>query len=310
MKPALLAVCLLLPAAGWTTPSTPNPLNCALGGGESSNYILPTRPSALWEVHVVSVKEGRFGAEQSAQERGAAGSVRVVLHKTRKPAVLVLNAQAPTLWNLLVTKEAVLREVIVQGPGEQSVKGAPSGVTVRKRTAGEAGALADHWEAAPEFQTMVQGIRCLTGLREASFQGCALGLVFEVPHYRLDAQGLDEDDIPNACPGALPAEAGFKTGSSSSPAIVVHLTPDYLSAKAEAILLKGDKTLLNAEAVGDLVVVLEKGDARLRSLAAQALGEIGPAAKEALPALKRARKSKDADLREKAKAALERLRAD
>ena len=307
MKPALLAAFLLLPAAGRASPSVPNALNCALGGGESSNYVLPSRPSAPFEVHVVSVKEGRFGADESARERGAAGSVRVVIHKTRKPAVLVLNAQTPTLWSLLVAKEASLQEVILQGPGDQTVKGAPDGIAVGKRTPQEAGALSDHWEASGEFQTMIQGIRCLTGVREASFQGCALGLVFEVPHYRPEAQGVEADDIAPACPGSLAQQADFKAGSSSSPAIVVHLTPDYLSARAEAILLKGDKTLLDAGAVSDLVAVMERGDGRLQSLAAQALGELGPAAREAAPALRRALKSNDPGLRKEAKAALRRV---
>jgi len=310
LKPFFLSAFLLLPVAGRAEPSTPNPLNCAFGGGESSNYILPTRPSALSEVHVIGVQEGRFGSEESARDRGATGSVRVVLHKTRKPAVLVLNAQAATLWDILLTQEAELQEVILQGRGEQTVRGLPSGVPIRKRTAEEAGALSDHWESSSEFQTMIQGIRCLSGPREASFQGCRQGLVFEVPHYGSDAKGLDADDIPSACPGALLTEAEFNAKSSSSPAVIVHLKPAYLSARAEAILLKGDKTQLTPDAVRDLVIVLEKGDAGLRALAAQALGELGPAAKEAIPALKRARKSKDADLREKAKAALKRLTAD
>ncbi|MBI5244592.1 MAG: HEAT repeat domain-containing protein [Elusimicrobia bacterium] len=382
-------------------PSTPNPINCFFRGGESSNYVLPTQPSASAEVHIISVREGRFGGEEAAKARGATGSVRVVLHKTRKPAILVLNAQKPTRWELTVTQEAELRMIILQGRGEQALKGAPSGIPVQRRAAEQACAFAEQWEAFAQadpraaaargklnsdFRAMAQGIRCLTGLREASFQGCGLGLVFEVPHYHPDAKGLDADEIAPVCPGGLSspetsaaapqasespegaavqarapegpkspkregpeAEIENKTQKPKKPQETLSSSPgipmrDYISVRAEAILMKGDRTLLTHDAVPDLVLVLERGDARLRSRAADALGQlgaegadavaalmrtlakdesprarssaalalgnIGPAAKEAVPLLKRAAKSRNPDLRLSAKTALERLGAD
>ena len=194
----LLLVPALLCAGAEHGPSTPNPINCA-AGEESSNYVLPTDPRAAAEVHVVSIREGRYGDMAVAKARGASSAVRVVLHKTRRPVVLVLNAETPTLWELRLMREASLKELILQGGSTQTVKGLPPGIPVQRRT----GALsASRWEEGGKpFERMMQDLRCLTGLREASFQGCRTGLVFEVPHYSLDTKGLDAmDGLPPACP--------------------------------------------------------------------------------------------------------------
>ncbi|HAH08013.1 MAG TPA: hypothetical protein DCM05_16055 [Elusimicrobia bacterium] len=197
------ALLLFLSGLLWAAPSTPNPLNCA-EGEESSNYAAATWPKEKAEVHVVSVGKGRYGDMAVAKARGALGAVRVVLHKTRKPAVLVLSAQESTLWELKLMREASLKELILQGGGTQTVKGLPAGVPVQHRT----GVLGFRWEGGgTSFEKRMQELRCLTGLREASFQGCRTGLVFEVPHYRQDEKEFDAPDgLPSACPAAPPGK--------------------------------------------------------------------------------------------------------
>jgi HEAT repeat protein len=63
------------------------------------------------------------------------------------------------------------------------------------------------------------------------------------------------------------------------------------------------------EAVPALIAVLKDEDSELRASAATALGGIGPAAKEAVPALSVALKDKDKRVREIAASALRKIRA-
>ncbi|TPW20742.1 MAG: PBS lyase HEAT domain-containing protein repeat-containing protein, partial [Elusimicrobia bacterium] len=77
-----------------------------------------------------------------------------------------------------------------------------------------------------------------------------------------------------------------------------------IPVRALAILLKGDRTLLTHDAVPDLVVALERGDETLRWRAADALGQLGPAARSASAPLLKALKSESWRVRSSAALAL------
>ena len=76
-----------------------------------------------------------------------------------------------------------------------------------------------------------------------------------------------------------------------------------IPVRALAILLRGDKTLLTHDAIPDLIEALKKGDVRLRSRAADAIGSLRPPADKAVGALLHALKS-DSSARVRASAAL------
>ncbi|TBR22401.1 hypothetical protein EPO15_08180 [bacterium] len=202
----------LRPHAGrlkWTfAPSQDNMINCGAGGGESSNYILVEQPSQPYELHVISVDEGSFPVmtgDPSVPDR----SVQVVVYKTRKPVVLALAARAPTLWDVTVTPEARVELVIIQGKGKQVLRGVPDEIPVARRSWEQACAYAQAWEprrnlVGPDLPLLMTSLRCSTGLRESSFQGCAEGAVFEVPHYR--QEGAAKEDLKWEPPCPLPVD--------------------------------------------------------------------------------------------------------
>ena len=342
-------------------PSTPNVVNCAVGD-PGSNYVPVQDPGATEELHVIAVRKG--DTRPKAQAPGDKGLVKVVLYKTRKPAVLALSAQESVQWQITLTQEAELKKVILQGAREQTVKGLPSAVPVIDRTKEDACALSHAWEqgTGSEFKLMMLSLRCAAGLTEASFQGCDEGLLFEVPHYReSDLASGGEGAQIQACPFseaevkdlAKPPEkkkpSAQKKGNetlSGGEAIPMKGEPVVegdsrredapqrpepssklkkknrphggqgslsggepvpmrgdIPVRALAILLKGDKTLLTHDAIPDLIEALKKGDARLRSRAADALGSLRPPAEKAVGALLHALKS-DSSARVRASAAL------
>lgn len=340
--------------------STPNVVNCSVGD-PGSNYVVAQDPSAAEELHVISVRKG--DTRPTAQKPGDKGLVKVAVYKTQKPAVLVLSAQESVQWRITLTQEADLKKVILQGVREQSVKGLPARIPVIDRTKEDACAFSHAWEAGTgsDFKLMMLSLRCAVGLREASFQGCDEGLLFEVPHYR-------ESDIASGGKGAQIQACPFSAAEvkdlagppekkkpstqrrgdetlSGGDAIPMKGEPVVEAAsrredapqrpepssklkknrphggqgslsggepvpmrgdipvRALAILLKGDKTLLTHDAVPDLIEALKKGDERLRSRAADAIGSLRPPADKAAGALLHALKN-DASVRVRASAAL------
>ena len=140
-------------------PSTPNVVNCAVGD-PGSNYVPAQDPAATEELHVIAVRKG--DTRPKAQAPGDKGLVKVVLYKTRKPAVLALSAQESVQWQITLTQEAELKKVILQGAREQTVKGLPSAVPVIDRTKEDACALSHAWEqgTGSEFKLMMLSLRC------------------------------------------------------------------------------------------------------------------------------------------------------
>lgn len=184
--------------------SQDNQLNCGAGVGEPSNYILPTPADQPYEMHVVAVDGGSFPVA-TGDPSSPDSSVQVVVYKTRKPAVLVLSARDPLLWDVTVTPEAALELIIVQGKGKQVVRGVPEDIPVLHRTWDQACAYAHAWEprrnlAGPDLPLLISSLRCSTGLRESSMQGCQEGALFEIPHYRQDKEADPEVRWDRPCP--------------------------------------------------------------------------------------------------------------
>lgn len=374
--------------------SQPNQLSCGAGGGEPSNYILPAPADQPYELHVIAIHDGSFPVQTgdpSAPER----SVQVVVYKTRKPAVIVLSARDPVLWDVTVTPEARLELVVLQGRGKQILRGVPEDVPVLKRSWQQACAYAHAWEprrnlAGPDLPLLMTSVRCATGLRESSFQGCTEGALFEVPHYRQEAPKADaaaaawenpcplpaDPDIPlprrrqasqaeRLPPFEEPQRATAPTAAAVSPRDPIEATEspepprepaqpeewrttadarleegdrgkaappppepplsghkedlpapkgaagrEDIPVRALAILLRGNKTLLTHDAVPDLIIALERGDELLRWRAADALGQLGPAAGKALEPLLSATKEKSWRVRSSAALALGNIGAD
>lgn len=344
--------------------SQDNYLNCGAGGGNPSNYVVSAPADQPYELHVISIYGGSFPV-QTGDPSAPETSVQVVVYKTRKPAVLVLAARDPTLWDVTVTPEARLELVVLQGRGKQVLRGVPEVIPVLRRNWQQACAYAQAWEprrnlGGPDLPLLISSVRCATGLWESSFQGCDEGAVFEVPHYRQEAEKTDQVSRARPCPlpvdpdiplprrkqssqaerfNPLGAEhKGPPALSVSTPAVGIEgeagtlqrpqgpsaredvslvappeiepaleriapaRTPeappsgareklaspeapnyrDDIPVRALAILLKGDRTLLTFDAVPDLVIALQRGDETLRWRAADALGQLGPAAEKAL----------------------------
>ena len=184
--------------------SQDNALNCGAGIGEPSNYILPTPSEQPYEMHVVTVGGGSFPVA-TGDPSSPDSSVQVVVYKTRKPAVLVLAAREALLWDVTVTPEASLELIIVQGKGKQVVRGVPEDIPVLRRTWEQACAYAHAWEprrnlAGPDLPLLISSLRCSTGLRESSMQGCQEGALFEIPHYRQDKEPDPDLRWERPCP--------------------------------------------------------------------------------------------------------------
>ncbi|MFH2202418.1 MAG: HEAT repeat domain-containing protein [Elusimicrobiota bacterium] len=381
--------------------STPDIKNCAQIGDTPSNYIIKTDPEAPLELHVVSVGEGSFPANLARGGPDAPEkAVRVIVYDTDKPAMLVLNAAEPVLWDLTITKGADIDRIVVQGRGEQQVRGVPDGIPVIHRPADRACASSHGWEKefnrrGADYRQLITSIRCATGLRETSFQGCAAGGIFEIPHYRTQDNLPQAEDWSPPCPlpvepeiispvlasyrnrpehsgtklpgpraaparRAQPVRAASRHAATARPAPAAPgpepfpeheagaLAPPKavparrgIPVRALAILLEGSDHLATHDAIPDLIIALERGDARLRARAADelgkmgetaedaarpliqalrkdnslrvrasaalALGNIGPAGRKAVPDLKKALRSEDANLRLSAETALERI---
>lgn len=197
-------------------PSQDNLINCGAGGGESSNYVLPELPDQPYELHVVAVADGSFPVmtgDPTVPDR----SVQVVVYRTKKPVVLALAARDPTLWDVTVTPEARVELVLIQGKGKQVLRGVPDEVPVVRRSWEQACAYGYAWEprrnlGGPNQPLLVSSLRCSTGLREVSFQGCAEGALFEVPHYRQDAAPKEAEKWEPPCPLPVDPDAPLVRG--------------------------------------------------------------------------------------------------
>ncbi|HVE14554.1 MAG TPA: HEAT repeat domain-containing protein, partial [Elusimicrobiota bacterium] len=171
--------------------------------GEPSDYAHATEEDASAELHVISVGGAFAGILEQPGLATPAGTVKVAVHETRRPAVLALVSARPVRWDLKLTPEARVARILLVGDPDQQLKGAPAGLPVERRGLDQACGTAQVWEGKrADFRRMMAALRCSTGLREASFQGCTSGLLFEVPHYRQDAPGLYVAHAPRQeCPG-------------------------------------------------------------------------------------------------------------
>ncbi|PCI36871.1 MAG: hypothetical protein COB53_08240 [Elusimicrobia bacterium] len=409
--------------------SSPNLINCGPGSEGASNYSLPTDPEAPFEMHIVGIYDGSFPPEPGkrggmSRERG----VQVLVYKTLKPAVLVLSSAKPVRWEITVNKNAVVELVILQGRYQSKMSGLPAGIPVLRRDWKKSCSWTYGWERefnrrGGHYKRMIQSLRCATGLRESSFQGCKVGAVFEIPHVKQQrAQpGLA---FPQPCP--LDLEPEFPLGNGAAQRIALRPAPpramdeksllrkrspapktrdpyagyDYapetladprvpsmrgdikayadahrfddtakeaaslpaprrsmgkpetlpapkinsargdIPIRALAILLEGNTALLTHDAIPDLLTALKRGGEKLRSRAADALGQlrpppkraikplihalkdpsdrvrssaalalgnIGPDAEKSVRLLKRALRDRNADVRYSAETALERI---
>ena len=187
-----------------------SPMSCGTDGDyAASEYALPTLPGDPMEVHVLGVHRGSFPpGEEHTRQTPAMKAVRVVVYKTRLPALLVFTAGEDTLWDVTLTQEARVERVVLQGRGEQKIRGIPDSIPVIHRKYAEACAYAYGWEKihnrlGGDYRLMIQGLRCATGLRETSFQGCYSGAVFEIPHRKTETAAAGTVWSP-PCP--LPTE--------------------------------------------------------------------------------------------------------
>jgi hypothetical protein len=379
--------------------SAENLINCGPGSEGASNYSLATDPESPYEMHVIGVYDGSFPPEPG--KRGAPSresGVQVVVYRTRKPAVLVLSAAKPVRWDLKLNQDARVELVILQGRYDAKISGLPSDIPVLRRDWKKTCGWAYGWERdfnrrGGHYRRVIQSLRCATGLRESSFQGCKVGAVFEVPHVKQmppDAGtafpeacplGLEpefplgneaaarvaraaEDEVPIRPAPPRPVEPRPRRRSAGSGAVdpfsrltgsaedlpaprgpsvrgdirayadahrggdaarEAHSLPPErrelgtpqslpspkaprprtdIPVRALAILLEGNTSLLTHDAIPDLVTALRKGNEKLRSRAADALGQIRPPAKKAVRPLMKALKDSSDRVRSSAALAL------
>ncbi|MFH1723235.1 MAG: HEAT repeat domain-containing protein [Elusimicrobiota bacterium] len=202
--------------------STPVHMNCGPGDLRSSNYVLPTDAESPYEMHVIGVYEGSYPPDGAGKwSEATARAVHVLVFKTRKPAIIVVSAHKPVLWNFIVNQDADLELVVLQGRGPQSVRGLPADVAVLRRTYEEACGHGYGWERhynlrGGHFGRMIMSLRCATGLRETSFQGCMSGAVFKVPHYEQEPASYADRLREPPCP--LPLRPDIPLARAGKPA--------------------------------------------------------------------------------------------
>ncbi len=327
-------------------PSRKNFANCGAGNYRSSNYQYATDPAAPVEVHLISVGKGSFPPGPEYRGKNApTGAVRVLVFKTERPSILVLSAAEPTLWDLSVNKDADVDRIVLQGPEPQAIRGEPDGIPIIRRRKEAYCRISPGWEPSHNrggsfFKEMVHSVRCATGLRESSFQGCFAGAVFEVPYYRRDKNPAKTQDWTPPCPLTVePGPMGLyakrlsavgRTAVTRAPAAEPGIprrnepVPDLeglpefqreglaapetipmrggVPPRALALLEDSHRGPIPHDAVPDLILALERGDVRLRSRAADMLGQMGPPAERAVGPLIAA--LKDPSVRVRSSAAL------
>ena len=165
-------------------PSLQIPGNCA-SEGSSSNYVMPEELSsdAPEELHIVGVYEA---TGDSGFRPGRQGVVTMVVHPRPKPVALFLSGVESIRWRIRLDTDATLSRVFVQGSEPPVVEGVPEGVPVTVLAQEQVCAYAYGWEvehAGGGYEILVAHARRLTGLTEASFQGCYDGREFAVPYW-------------------------------------------------------------------------------------------------------------------------------
>ena len=178
--------------------------------GAPSNYVTPLKflRGQGAELHVVSVRRGNVNGLQEILRRvkkveiDGSGKIALSLDlstktapvdvrvlASRKPLVICVVACDAVTWRFQLEDGASVTKVLILGHGEQSVLGLPAEVTIDDRGEGDLFtsrfACASAWEVehntGQEFDRLIRRVRKLSGLREASFQGCGYGRRFEVP---------------------------------------------------------------------------------------------------------------------------------
>lgn len=143
--------------------------------GDSSLYVAEC--SGETELHVISIYQSNPGA----------GPVAVALERSDRPLVLVLAAFADTTWQLSVSDDVALEQVIVTGEGGQRLRGLPRGVPVvnlRSRDDFRLAGCSHQWNTRPGSErgcdgaALTEAVEEHTGLRLSSFHGCELASEF------------------------------------------------------------------------------------------------------------------------------------
>jgi hypothetical protein len=150
-----------------------------LGAALAAPALLPATPGPGGqpddrELHVVALREG--SADPQDGQGNGKGQATIKVDRPSKIVTLVLTAHKPVVWDLALTPQTRLAQVILGGYHAQSVRGLPKQADVieafHENRAGQQPIISYcHRIDAPEFRPMVRDIHDLTGLEAASFQG-------------------------------------------------------------------------------------------------------------------------------------------
>jgi hypothetical protein len=177
------------------------------GRGALSHYRTPTEllKEQDRQLHVISVLHGDMnmweelkrikkfkvdseGIQISIDLSERTTAVTVFVEKSEKPLVLALLAPVQPfmpnsiIWTLDFEEDANIDKVIINVSEHQRIVGLPKDVKIKRYNFKK---ISRDWELlenkSGEFDSMIEDIRNIAGLREASFQGCSYGKSFYVP---------------------------------------------------------------------------------------------------------------------------------
>jgi RNA polymerase sigma factor (sigma-70 family) len=148
------------------------------------------------ELHLVGTYLSTVGLGKERVSGTGGGVVEVEVRPTEKPVVLALNAWFSVAWKLKLADKARVKAVIVGGGFAQEIEEVPVGVPVIALPAGRQNYGGDQFNS-PEFRTLAETLRKMTGLPVTTFQGTANGSSFVVDGIR----GRDFAKKPDAPAG-------------------------------------------------------------------------------------------------------------
>ena len=154
-------------------------------------------PESYWEnrnpgkeeLHVLSVEKARPNRyTKRGLEFGHFVDVQVV--PSKKPVTLALISQSLMQWNLQVSPESSLKEVLVIGPEVVWLSGLPRGVKLSFFSENQICSFPTAWEDVEnpdnQFRRLFRALHEYTGLEISSFQGREVGWEMKVPFQELD----------------------------------------------------------------------------------------------------------------------------
>ncbi len=149
------------------------------------------------ELHVLSVRKAR--SNQYTKKGLEYGHfVKVKVAGSQKPTILALISQSLMQWELEVSPDSSLEEVLVIGPEVVWMKGLPENVKLSFFPKDQICSFPTAWEniknSDNQFRRLFRALHQYTGLEISSFQGREVGWEMMVPFHEFTESGESSAD--------------------------------------------------------------------------------------------------------------------